>query len=67
MAYRGHVENGVIVLDEAASFPEGAVVRVELAKPENRPKDRTPLRGTPYRYDNPFEPAVPSEEWDALQ
>ena len=31
MAYKGHVENGVIVLDEPMSLPEGAAVRVELA------------------------------------
>ncbi len=28
MTYKGHVENGVVVLDEPASFPEGAKVRV---------------------------------------
>lgn len=26
-----------------------------------------PLRGLPYKYDSPFEPAVPAEEWDALK
>ena len=31
MTYRGHVENGVIVLDEPAELPEGTSVRVELA------------------------------------
>ena len=34
MVYRGHVENGVVVLDEAASLPEGAKVRVEPEEPE---------------------------------
>ena len=34
MTYRGHVENGVVVLDEPASLPEGAKVRVELEAPE---------------------------------
>jgi hypothetical protein len=32
MTYRGHVKNGVVVLDEPAPLPEGASVRVELAK-----------------------------------
>lgn len=32
MSYRGHVENGVIVLDDPATLPEGAAVRVELAE-----------------------------------
>lgn len=29
MTYKGHVENGVIVLDEDAELPEGTAVRVE--------------------------------------
>lgn len=38
MSYRGRVKNGVIVLDEPASLPEGAVVAVDLvesATPKN--------------------------------
>jgi hypothetical protein len=31
MSFQGHIENGVVVFDEPASLPEGAVVRVELA------------------------------------
>lgn len=30
MTYRGHIENGMIVLDEAAHLPEGAEVVVAL-------------------------------------
>jgi hypothetical protein len=30
MVYRGHVRNGCIELDEPASLPEGANVRVEV-------------------------------------
>ena len=37
MVYRGHVENGVIVLDEPAELPEGAAVRVELAEEATGP------------------------------
>ena len=32
MAYRGHIENGVVVLDDAVSLPEGAEVTVDLAE-----------------------------------
>lgn len=32
MTYRGHVENGVIVLDEAAELPEGAKVTVDVTR-----------------------------------
>ena len=37
MVYRGHVRNGVVVLDEPAELPEGAEVRVELAEEEDVP------------------------------
>ena len=30
MSYRGHIQNGVIVLDEPKGLPEGAEVRVHL-------------------------------------
>jgi len=30
MTYRGHIRNGLVVLDEPADLPEGAEVRVEL-------------------------------------
>lgn len=32
MAYRGHIENGAVVLDEPADMEEGTVVTVESAK-----------------------------------
>lgn len=32
MTYRGHVENGQIVLDHAAHLPEGAEVKVEVVE-----------------------------------
>lgn len=31
MVYKGHVENGAIVLDEPMELPDGAVVKIELA------------------------------------
>lgn len=35
MAYRGHVKNGAIVLDESITLPEGALVSIELAVQED--------------------------------
>ncbi|MCG3200023.1 MAG: hypothetical protein HUU16_21085 [Candidatus Omnitrophica bacterium] len=29
MSYRGHIKNGVVVLDEPAALPEGAAVEVD--------------------------------------
>ncbi len=34
MVHRGRVKDGTIVLDEPMQLPEGAIVRVELATPE---------------------------------
>lgn len=31
MTFPGHVKNGVVLLDDGATLPEGAEVRVELA------------------------------------
>jgi hypothetical protein len=30
MHYRGHVKNGVVVLDEVATLPEGIEVKIEI-------------------------------------
>ena len=32
MIYRGHVKNGVVLVEEPAALPEGAEVRVELVQ-----------------------------------
>lgn len=32
MTYRGHIENGRIMLDEATPLPEGAQVSIELVE-----------------------------------
>jgi len=41
MTYKGHVENGVIVLDESAALPEGT--RVEVALEIEESSDHAPL------------------------
>jgi len=33
MTFRGHMQNGVVILDEPAVLPEGCAVRVELEQP----------------------------------
>jgi hypothetical protein len=38
MTYRGHIENGAVVLDEPAPLPDGVKVRVE---PEESEGERT--------------------------
>jgi hypothetical protein len=50
----------VIVLDESADVKESPVQQAST--------DEYPLRGKqPYQYDDPFSPAVPLEDWDALK
>lgn len=43
MTYRGHVKNGVIVLDEAVAIPEGSEVDVNPVAPA---KSQLPLGKT---------------------
>ena len=40
MSYRGHVRNGVVVLDGPVRLPEGVAVRVELADGNEEAKER---------------------------
>jgi hypothetical protein len=40
MAVRGHVRNGVVILDEPTQLPEGATVRVELESPAGGPETK---------------------------
>ena len=35
MVYRGHVKNGVVVLDPPSALPEGVEVRVEIVAAES--------------------------------
>jgi hypothetical protein len=50
----------VIVLDESADVKESPVKEAST--------DEYPLRGKqPYQFDDPFSPAVPLEDWDALK
>lgn len=51
-------------------LPEGEKVEVIILvpPPEVEQADKYPLRGSqPYRYDAPFEPAVPEEDWEVYK
>ncbi len=63
--------DGTLTLDKLP-FKKGDAVEVIIlerqAKPEtDEPRNPYPLRGTLYRYDEPFEPAVPIEDWEAMK
>ena len=74
MTYKGHVENGVIVLDEKNSLADGTRVTVLPVPAKNSLKqarllssEQAPLRGTPCSYQDPFNEATTSESWEANQ
>jgi hypothetical protein len=42
-------------------------VTIELKNGSEKPKRNFPLRGLSYRYVDPFAPAAPADEWEALK
>ena len=66
-----HVEKDGTVTLRDVPFTEGESVEVIVLKlTEKPPADLVsgyPLRGTAYRFDDPFTPAAPEEDWDALR
>jgi hypothetical protein len=69
MTYVGHVENGVIIVDEPIDLPEGTVVQIQpIVKTSDSDHSAIKsLRGTPYRFDDPLSPACDESDWEALQ
>ncbi len=60
-------KDGVLVL-QGLPYPSGQKVEVSITPVSEagpNASERYPLRGTPYRYDDPFEP-VGLEDWEAL-
>ena len=66
MTYKGHVANGVVVLDEPAPLDEGTEVRIEFVTASPHTQGSTPLRGTPYRFEDPFSPAMADLDWESV-
>lgn len=67
MPYSGHVEKGVVVLDDAVKLGEGTRVQIEVVGSAPRPAPSTPLRGSDYSFDDPFGPALSESEWNAVR
>ncbi|GAB4290759.1 MAG: hypothetical protein Fur0025_25740 [Oscillatoriaceae cyanobacterium] len=66
-------EDGKLVL-QGLPFHAGDMVEVillhqtEVKKPSPPAYNEYPLQGKqPYRYDDPFDPAVPPEDWEVLK
>lgn len=47
--------------------PDGAQVEIIILVKEEPRAKAYPLRGTPYRFDEPTEPAVPADQWEAVR
>lgn len=46
---------------------DGAQVEIIILVKEEPRAKAYPLRGTPYRFEDPTEPAVPPDDWEALR
>lgn len=59
---------GMLTLQDLP-FDAGATVEVIVLERADEASSAPtyPLRGTVARYDDPFEPAVPIEDWEALK
>lgn len=67
------VQGGKLVLS-GLPFPEGQHVRVIVEETKGSDRPRLPiaevrrlLRGGVKRYDDPFAPAIPPEDWEMLR
>lgn len=60
--------NGTLTLE---NLPFNAGKKVEIIvlemQPEKVQESDNPLRGALLKYDDPFEPVVPIEDWEALK
>ncbi|BCL37125.1 hypothetical protein [Nostoc sp. MS1] len=62
-------EDGTLIIKDLP-FQAGESVEIIILESDTHRQEANlyPLRGKqPYRYDDPFEPAVPLEDWEALQ
>ena len=67
MVLRGHVSDGVIVLDEKTTLPEGLQVSISIEPEDENKMPYRRFRGSPYTYERPFEPALPDTDWEAAR
>ncbi|BAY25340.1 hypothetical protein NIES2100_51460 [Calothrix sp. NIES-2100] len=61
-------EDGTLILKDLP-FQAGETVEIIILESQTHPQKANPypLRGTVYRYDDPFEPAVPLEDWEVYK
>ncbi len=67
MVIKGHVCDGVVVLDEKVKLPDGATVFISLEPFDESQSPYRRYRGSSYQYEAPFSPATPESDWDAFR
>lgn len=67
MTYRGHIENGIVVIDDKVLLQDGLQVVIEVISDFPASPDYEMLRSMPICYLDPFSPAVPDSEWNAIR
>ncbi|MBI3118899.1 MAG: hypothetical protein HYZ00_09450 [Candidatus Hydrogenedentes bacterium] len=67
MVLKGHVQQGVILLDEGESLPEGSEVCIVPIPEKKDDSYFLALRGSVTDFPNPFQPGLPADDWDALR
>ena len=61
-------EGGRLILEDLPFAAGQAVEVIVLPRAvDARDENKYPLRGKPLVYEDPFEPAVPPDDWDALR
>lgn len=63
---KAKVKNNHKVQIDDVPFKDGDTVLITIDKIEEGTNSIYPLWGTIYKYDDPFEPAVPPEDWEVL-
>jgi hypothetical protein len=61
------VQPGGTLTVRGLPVPDGTAVEVIVLVKGPAGPSRYPLRGTPYRFDEPLEPAASAEEWEAAR
>ena len=59
------IQQGGALAVQGLPLPEGTRVEVIVLLKDEPLRSAYPLRGTVYRYEDPFEPAVHPSEWEA--
>jgi hypothetical protein len=61
------IQPGGTLTVQGLPVPDGARVEVIVLVKSEPARSAHPLRGTPYRFDEPLEPAVPVDEWESAR